>query len=311
MSDPLVSIVIPTRNGGERLRRAVDALATQRTDFDTELVVVDSASSDGSADFLATRARALIPIDPRTFDHGSTRNLAVSKTRGTFVVLMVQDAVPANDQWLAALVEPLRRDPRLAATFARQTPRADASALTRHYLSRWIAAAADSRTVFVSSAADFESWSPPERFERSVLDNVCSAIRKSVWATIPFRPTPIAEDLEWARDVLLAGFGVAYVPDAVVEHSHDRSAWYELKRTWVLHQQLHRLFGLRTIPTASGLVRAIGSSLALHRRELATADASLSEQMRGAALAVAWPLGQFLGGWTAASGHSDWRPGGV
>src|SRR5262249_44453050 len=104
---------------------------------------------------------------------------------------------------------------------------------------------------------DFDALSPFERFDRSVLDNVCAAIRRSVWREIPYRPTPIGEDLAWGREALLAGYGLAYVPDAVVEHSHDRSAWYELKRTWVLHQQLYTLFGLRTVPTASGLARAV------------------------------------------------------
>jgi rhamnosyltransferase len=311
MSDPLVSIVIPTRNGGARLRRLFDAIASQQTDFETEVVAVDSASSDGTADFLAARTTRLIQIDPRSFDHGGTRNLAVSKTRGTFVVLTVQDAVPANDRWLAALIEPLRRDPRLAATFSRQVPTENASPLTRHYLGRWIAASADPRAVFVRSETEFAALPPIERFERSVVDNVCAAIRRSVWTAIPFRSTPIAEDIEWGREALLAGHGLAYVPESVVEHSHDRSAWYELKRTWVLHQQLHRLFGVRTVPTVGHLAHAIGGSLRLHRRELAKAHAPFTAHLRGAALAIAWPVGQYAGGWTAASGRFDWRPGGV
>lgn len=311
MSDPLVSIVIPTRNGGARLRELLAAIASQRVDFETEIVAVDSASSDGTTDFLASRATQLLQIDPRTFDHGATRNLAVSKTRGTFVVLMVQDAVPANDRWLAALIDPLRDDPRLAATFARQVPADDASPLTRHYLARWIAAGLEPRAVFVNSEAEFGALSPMERFERSVVDNVCAAIRRSVWAGIPFRPTPIGEDLAWGREALLAGYGLAYAPDAVVVHSHDRSAWYELKRTWVLHQQLHRLFGLRTVPTVGRLARAISSSLLLHRRELSRAHAPLTAHLHGAALAVAWPVGQYVGGWTAASGRFGWRPRGV
>jgi rhamnosyltransferase len=259
---PLVSIVIPTRNGGARLRQLFGAIASQRTDFPTEVVVVDSASSDGTTDFLAARVAQLIQIDPRSFDHGATRNLAVSKTRGTFVVLMVQDAVPVNDRWLAALVDPLRRDPRLAATFARQVPTEDASPLTRHYLARWIAAGprAPRTSRLPGGQRELDAMTPVERLRRCTFDNVASCIRRSVWQQQPFKATPIAEDVEWGREALLAGHGLAYVPDAVVEHSHDRSAWYELKRTWVLHQQLHRLFGLRTVPTAGRLARAVGGS---------------------------------------------------
>lgn len=311
MSVPLVSIVIPTRNGGPRLQRVVDAIARQQTDFEVELVAVDSGSTDGSAEWLEAKTDVVIRIAPEAFDHGTTRNLGVSRARGELVVLLVQDALPCDDTWLAALVGPLRRDARLAGTFARQVPLPDASPLTRYYLSRWVAAQREPRVVFVSSRATYDAWSPMERFDHSVLDNVCACLRRAVWQQMPFRSTPIAEDLEWGRDALLAGYGIAYVPDAVVEHSHDRSAWYELKRTWVLHQQLHRIFDLRTIPTASGLVRAVGSSLVLHRRQLSEGGAGLGAQLRGAALAIAWPLGQYAGGLTAATGRPHWRPGGV
>jgi rhamnosyltransferase len=129
-----------------------------------------------------------------------------------------------------------------------------------------------------------------------------------VWQTIPFRAVAIAEDMAWGRDVLIAGYGLAYTPAAVVEHSHERSAGYELKRTWVLHQQLYHLFGLRTIPGVGDLFRAIASSARLHQRVLVGSSAGLGAQLRGAALALAWPLGQYGGGWTAAHGR-EWRPG--
>jgi hypothetical protein len=69
------------------------------------------------------------------------------------------------------------------------------------------------------------------RLVRCAFDNVCSCIRRTAWTEHPFRAAPIAEDLQWAHDVLLAGYSLAFVPDAVVLHSHDRSPIYEFKRT--------------------------------------------------------------------------------
>ena len=54
--------------------------------------------------------------------------------------------------------------------------------------------------------------------------------------------------------------------DAAVVHSHDRSAGYELARTYLLHHRLFELFGLRTIPRARDLARAIASTARLHLR---------------------------------------------
>ncbi len=304
-----VSIVLPTRNGGTRLRSTLDAIRQQRFAGPVEIVGVDSGSSDGTLDLLHERADTVLRVDPREFNHGATRNLGIERSRGALVVMLVQDAVPVGDGWLEALVAPLQQDARLAGAFARQVAAPGASALTRHYLSRWLAAGPEPRTVFASREA-LEQSSPAERFDRCIFDNVCSCIRREVWQTIPFRPAAIAEDMAWGRDVLIAGYGLAYTPAAVVEHSHDRSAGYELKRTWVLHQQLYHLFGLRTIPAVGDLFRAIASSAHLHRRVLAGSSAGLGAQLRGAALALAWPLGQYGGGWTAAHGR-DWRPGDV
>jgi rhamnosyltransferase len=303
MSVRLVSIVLPTRNGASTLPAVLEAIARQRFDLPVEVVAVDSSSTDGTQQLLRARADCVITIAKDAFDHGLTRNIGVERARGELVVMMVQDAVPASDSWLASLVAPLRSDEQIAGAYARQLPRPDASPLARHHLSRWAAACDRGRTSIVGSLEEFEALEPRARFERCAFDNVCSCIRRSVWAQHPFRPTPIAEDVEWARGVLLAGYRLVYVPEAAVIHSHDRSVGYEFARTYVLHRRLFELFRLRTIPTFPLLIRAFASTLRLHLR--------WQRDLRGVALALAWPLGQYLGALSAARGWKIPPPRGV
>jgi rhamnosyltransferase len=293
VSTPHVSIVLPTRNGAATLPAVLDAISRQRVDFPFEVIAVDSSSTDGTADLLRRRANRLISIAADAFDHGLTRNLGIEQTGGELVVLLVQDAVPASDWWLAALTAPFLADDRLAGTFARQLPRPDAGAITRDYLERWIASSAVARTASVASRAELEALEPMAQLERCAFDNVCSCIRRSVWAAHPFRKTPIGEDIEWAREVLVAGYRLTYVPAAEVVHSHDRSARHEFVRTYVLHRRLYQLFRLRTIPTLPLLARAIASSLDLHWRRQPFSG-------RGVALAFAWPMGQYFGALSAS-----------
>src|SRR5262249_24410719 len=186
----------------------------------------------------------------------------------------------------------------LAGTFARQLPRPDAGALTRHYLARWFAASDTARTVGVTSV-ELDALPPLDRLDRCSFDNVCSCVRRSVWQQHPFRETPIGEDVEWARDVLLSGYRLAYVPEAAVVHSHERSASYEFDRTRILHRRFYELFGVQTIPTPFHLARAIASCLVTHAR------CELS--VRALALAFAWPLAQYVGARSASRG-SKRRP---
>ena len=97
-----LSVVLPTKNGTATLPALLDALDEQRTTFPLEVVAIDSGSRDGTRDLLALRVDRLIEIAPSEFDHGTTRNLGIEASRGELVVLLVQDAIPASADWLAA-----------------------------------------------------------------------------------------------------------------------------------------------------------------------------------------------------------------
>ena len=303
VSEPWVSVVVPTRNGAATLPALLDALSRQRVGFAFEIVAVDSASTDGTADLLRGRVDRFICIAAESFDHGATRNLGIEQARGELVILLVQDALPASDSWLSALTAPFLADARVAGAFARQRPRDDASPVHSFYLERSPAASAMPRTIEIAGRAEIEALTPMEQLERCTFDNVCSCIRRSVWRQHPFKATAIAEDVEWAREVLLAGYRLAYVPAAEVIHSHDRPARYEFARTYILHRRLYELFRLRTIPGIGLLVRAIASSLALHRR----CEGRVFPGGRAIALAFAWPLGQYLGALSAVRGWKSNR----
>ena len=312
MAPPLVSIVIPTRDGAGTLPGLLAAVRRQEAPFAFEIVAVDSGSRDATLGLLRDAGARVLEVPPESFNHGATRNAAIAEARGSLVVLLVQDAVPASDQWLARLVAPLRDDPGVAGTYARQLPRPDASPLTRMYLERWMAAGTEARDAFLSGPEELAALPPLERYRRCVFDNVCSAVRRSVWERHPFPRTPIAEDVEWARTVLLAGHRLRYVPEAAVVHSHDRSARYELWRTYLVHQRLRALFGLRTVPTVGDLARGVAGSAWTHLGVLRRAgEVRPRAVVRALALAAAYPLGQYLGARSADTGRALLRPRGV
>lgn len=307
-----VSIVVPTRDGGDTLRRLLEAIGGQQGGFDIELIAADSGSTDGTLELLRRHRATIVAIPPGEFNHGVSRNAALARATGEFAVVIVQDAVPVDADWLAELVRPLGPNPSIAGTFARQQPWPDASRVTVHYAETWAAAAPQPRTVGPLTREALVSLNPAERHRLCAFDNVCACIRMSVWRQHPFRMTPIAEDLEWALEVLLAGYQLAYTPAARVWHSHDRSVRYELQRTYLVHQRLQLLFGLSTVPTVGALIRAVGTTMPLHAR-LAVLERRQRTRalVRAAGLAVAMPLGQYLGARSAREGRELLRTRGV
>jgi glycosyltransferase involved in cell wall biosynthesis len=298
-----VSIVLPTRNGADTLPAVLDALARQRIEVPVETLAIDSGSTDGTVALLRRHNVKVLDISSDSFDHGLTRNLGLSLATGDLVVLLVQDAVPASDDWLSNLTAPFDADPRLAGTFARQEPSASAGAITRHYHASYLASSPIGRTATLSNSDAYSALAPAARLDRCTFDNVCSCVRRTIWERNPFQSTAIGEDIAWAKNVLLAGYRLAYVPDAVVVHSHERSVRYEFWRTVTLHRELYRLFDLRTVPSMPQLLRAVSSSLALHGR--------LEWNARSFGLAFAWPVAQYIGGLSAACGWPMRRRKGV
>jgi glycosyltransferase involved in cell wall biosynthesis len=103
--------VIPTRNAGPEFARTLAMVRQQQVGSPLEVLVVDTASSDGTVELCREFKVRVLAIQPHQFNHGLTRNYAIAKTSGEYVALLVQDAVPAADDWLPRMVEHLDRDP--------------------------------------------------------------------------------------------------------------------------------------------------------------------------------------------------------
>ena len=208
----MISIVIPVKNGGEDLRRCLDAIRIQHVPDDVEVVVVDSGSTDGSAELAESLGARVERIPPETFNHGATRNLGVDLAAGDRLVFTSQDAHAEDEQWLARLVAPLD-DPRVGGVYGRQIAHEGAKPPERFFLDYLYGPGA--RRQRAAREADLS-------METTLFSNVSSAIRREVFDRFRFvDDINMSEDQEWSRRVLLDGYAIVYEPRSVVRHSHD------------------------------------------------------------------------------------------
>ena len=122
------SLIIPTRNASSHLARLLPALKMQTLQPD-EMLVVDSASSDDTvARFREFGARVEV-IDARDFNHGGTRRWASEQVGGDALIVMTQDAIPANPETFANLIAELQQDPLNGVAYGRQLPHPGAGVL--------------------------------------------------------------------------------------------------------------------------------------------------------------------------------------
>ena len=99
---PDVSVIVVTWNGRAVLGPCLEAVAAQR-DAQTEVIVVDNASSDGTAEFVRERfpdVRLIVLPENRGFAGGN--NAGAQVAQGRFLAFLNNDTV-AESTWLRAL----------------------------------------------------------------------------------------------------------------------------------------------------------------------------------------------------------------
>ena len=214
MSAPELSIILLTKNGGELFGEVLGALAALDGIENAEVLVIDSGSTDGTPERAAAFPGARVHrIPPAEFGHGRTRNLGARLATAPLLVYLVQDATPESPDFLAQLLAPLD-DPKVAAAYGRQIARPEADPVERFYL----------ETVYPETPEVRAHAGGPMGIRTMFFSNVAAVLRRAAWEQVPFDDTLImSEDQQWAKGVLLAGWKIAYAPEAVVFHSHHYS----------------------------------------------------------------------------------------
>ncbi|WP_066409759.1 glycosyltransferase family 2 protein [Bordetella ansorpii] len=110
---PLVSIVIPTRDGLHHLRRCIDSLIGRTAYAFYEILVIDNQSMEPQTLAYLGQIRQLpnvrvLPFD-RAFNYSSINNMAVGHAQGELVCLLNNDTEVISPDWLDEMVGQISR----------------------------------------------------------------------------------------------------------------------------------------------------------------------------------------------------------
>ena len=292
---PKVSVLFVTKNGERYLDESVRRVQSQRGNFRlAEIIAVDSGSGDTTLAILESRAVRVIRIPPQEFGHGKTRNLAAAQARGDYLVFLTQDATPANDAWLDALLAPLRSNPSIAGVYSRHLPRPHCHPMEWRRIVEDELSGRTESCLNSRAAPDYANNPEPFYF----FSNVSSALRRSVWRQFPFPEVEFAEDQLWAKRVLEAGYQTAYRADSLVYHSHGYGPWPNFKRHFDHARAVSDFSAASRLP----LRHTLPLAWRVARRDLSfwrwlTHRGRLRVGLRWGGLALAWHLAALWGTW--------------
>lgn len=202
-----VAVVVPTRDGAERIGACVRALAGQTRPPD-EVVVVDNGSTDGTAEAArAAGARVVHEAVPGSY---AARNRGIAATTAEVVAFTDDDCEP-EPEWLEHLVGAFDDDPDLAGAGGE------------------IVAASPPSTVAERWARERDVLSQASNWRHAYLPffaTANAAYRRSALEAVGGFEAALRSggdvDLAW-RVQAVAGGRLAFVPEARVRHHHRTS----------------------------------------------------------------------------------------
>ena len=221
-TEPLVSIIVPTRDHADLLRVCADAVLTRTAYGRLHLLLVDNGTVEPDAlallEDLAADARVTVLRVPGDFNWSVLNNAAAAQAKGEVLVLLNNDVAVLQPDWLTVLVSQAIQ-PGVGAVGAKLLYpdgriqhaglTTDATGLPRH-LFRY--APGDSPGAFGLLGATREVWG---------VTGACMAVRRAVFlATGGLNEAlPVAyNDVDFCLRLTARGYRIIWTPWSVVEH---------------------------------------------------------------------------------------------
>ncbi len=210
-------IVILTYNAEKTIGILIEKLLKHKD----KILIVDSSSSDQTIDIVKSYGIKYHIIDKKVFNHGLTREKARKILNTDIVVFMTQDAIPANDDLIPKLIQPILEG-KAHYSYARQIPHKGAGffeAFPRYYNYP--------EESQIRSKDDINKYGVYAFFS----SDSCSAYLNSALDSIGgFGDVLTSEDYIASAKLIESGYKIAYVAEAIVFHSHNYSLIEEFKR---------------------------------------------------------------------------------
>ena len=215
-------ILIPTFRAVKKIQKLIKTIKT--SPLNAKLLIIDSSSDDGTADFVREIGIEVIVIPQYEFNHGLTRELGRNYLSTDIVIMMTQDVLPESEDFLERLIEPLTTNKDIAVSYGRQIPH-------------------DGADIFESYPREFNYGTEPQTRSINDIDkygvytffcsNSFSAYKNDALDKVGgFSSILTNEDYFAVAKLLKAGFKIAYVPLSIVKHSHNYSMLDEFRRNF-------------------------------------------------------------------------------
>jgi len=206
-----VSVIIRTYNESKHLGELLIAIQKQDAPgIDTEIILVDSGSTDNTIHIAASFGSKIIHINKDEFSFGRSLNIGCEAATGTVLIFISGHCIPVNDRWLYELITPINEG-KVVWIYGRQLGIEQTRFSEQQIFNKYYPA--------VSNI-------PQDGF---FCNNANAALLKTVWQQYRFDEELTGlEDMGLAKKIVTTGMQLGYTAGAGVFHIHDES-WQKIR----------------------------------------------------------------------------------
>jgi GT2 family glycosyltransferase len=244
LGNPLVSILIPTRDHVKLLKACIDGLE-QRTAYRTfEILILDNDSKDPETlDYLARSPHRVLRY-PHPFDFVRINNFGAEHARGEYILFLNDDTVALEPDWLESMLEHAQR-PEVGAVGARLLfPSGELQ-----HAGSVVGIQGKAAHAFWGFPGDHPGYYDFARVVRnySAVTGACLMTRKDVWQEVGGFDEAFAlsyNDVDLCLRIRERGYWIIYTPYATLRHHQSASRGpYDAKIDAVFEQRLRERWG--------------------------------------------------------------------
>ena len=221
LTDPDVSIVIRTRNDGGYVKQLFEDIKAQLFDGKVEVIVVDTESTDGTAEYATARGAKIIRINQQEFSYPHALNLGFKAAKYPYVVTLVGHSNLTNRLMLKSLTYWCQQE-RFGGMYCYPLSNSNGTI--------W-----DHVPIVCTMPWVLPGPLVTRRIFGGVLGANGSIVKREVWQKLGGYDERYAgggEDVALARSMLDNGYSIIREPLCVVFHSHGLNFINTIRQYW-------------------------------------------------------------------------------
>jgi glycosyltransferase involved in cell wall biosynthesis len=225
---PLVSLLIPTKNGLNLIRQCIHSILEKTTYTNFEIIIIDNGSDEPAVltyfEQITADPRISVLRDERPFNFSQLNNSALAHAKGEFVALINNDIEVITPEWLTELVSHAAR-PGIGAVGAKLLYPDDT--IQHAGVITGLGGVAGHAFHGLQDSANSYFWRAHLTSELSAVTAACLVIKKAIYEEVGgFNENELKvafNDVDFCLKVKAAGYRNIYTPFATLYHHESVS----------------------------------------------------------------------------------------